>query len=156
MPKEDPTDGDQPHGAVVDGAFLIAGGQAPELLAAIDQPLDTVARAVQGTIKRAASALGALTRDGDTHAPLAQIAADALGAVALVADHPPRATPRPSPSWPADRAFLQQRLDHGPYLGGLTGGLVYPRRMLMSAHKGGIHQVCIPVQASLSVGLDLK
>src|ERR687895_856063 len=103
MPKEDPTDGDQPHGPVVDGAFLIAGGQAPELLAAIDQSLDTVARAVHGTIKRAASALVALTGDGDAHAPLAQIAADALGAVALIAAHPPR----PSPSWPADRALPQ-------------------------------------------------
>jgi hypothetical protein len=104
----------------VDGAFLIVGGQAPELLAAIDQPLNTVARAVHGTIKRAASAHGALTGEGDAHAPLAQIAADALGAVALVADHPPWATPRPSPSWPADRALLQQRLEHRRFMR-LTG-----------------------------------
>jgi hypothetical protein len=52
---------------MADGAFLIAGSQAPELLAAIDQPLDTVARAVHGTIKRAASALVALTGDGDSN-----------------------------------------------------------------------------------------
>jgi hypothetical protein len=89
---------------VVYGALLIARRQAPELLAAIDQALDAVAKTVECPIEWAGAVFVLLARNGHSDAMLARILPNLPAAVAFIAYDPlgsalgtARATPLDSP-----------------------------------------------------------
>src|SRR5437764_6929032 len=102
-----------PEGAVALGALVVAGGQAPDLLAAVAQPLDPVAQAVRGAVKGAGRALRPQQRAGVADAAPPAVGAQRAPGVAPVAHQPTRALPRPTPAGAADRALLQQLLEGG-------------------------------------------
>jgi hypothetical protein len=62
---------DRPEGAVALGALVVAGGQAPVLLGAVDEILASVAEAVKGPVERPGAALIAPARDGGADAAAA-------------------------------------------------------------------------------------
>jgi hypothetical protein len=76
---------------VVDGALLIARRQPPELLAAIDEPLDAVAEPVQRAIEGARAAFIPLAWDRNADAMLAGILPYPPAAVAFILNDPARA-----------------------------------------------------------------
>src|SRR5919202_1104262 len=87
---------DQPEGAVAGGALLVARGQGAELLAAVDQPLDPVARPVHGAVEAAAPALRPQPRDGVAEAAPVAVGPPRPAGVAPVTHHAPGAPPRPA------------------------------------------------------------
>src|SRR5689334_9590301 len=91
-PESDHADGD--HGEIVDGALFVAGGDAAELLEAIDQPLDEVAPPIRLTVEARLAALVALGRNDRCDPAAADPAARCRAAVAFVARHTARAQPR--------------------------------------------------------------
>src|SRR5579875_2624184 len=101
-----------PQGAVALGALVVAGGQAAELLAAVDQPLHSIAQPVERTVEPAPAALGGLARDGDPDPAPAARAADGPAAVALVAGDPPGAHAGSAPAGAPHRPRCQQPLEH--------------------------------------------
>src|SRR5918997_6171622 len=102
-----------PEGTVALGALVVAGGQAAELLAAGDQPLDPVAQPIHGAVEAAAPALRPQPRDGVADAAPAAVGPPCAPGVALVAHHAPGAPPRPAAAGAAHRALLQQLLEGG-------------------------------------------
>src|ERR671932_544899 len=102
-----------PEGAVAVGALVVAGGQAAELLAAGDQPLDPVAQPVRRTVEAATPALRPQPGDGVAEAAPPAGGAPRPPGVAPVAHYAPGAPPRPAPAGAADRALLQQLLEGG-------------------------------------------
>src|SRR5215213_2167553 len=103
----------QPEGAVAGGALVVAGGQAAELLAAVDHPLHAVAQAVRCAVEGAAPALRPQPRDGVADAAPAAVGAPRPPGVAPVAHHAPGTPPRPTPAGAPHRALLQQLLEGG-------------------------------------------
>src|SRR5215211_8564106 len=99
-----------------DGEFVVAGGDGPELLAAVDQPLDAFPFPVGGAVEaHAAARLVAQARDHRADPAPPQVAPDLPSGVALVARHPRRPDADPA-ARPPHRAALQQRLDPGRLL----------------------------------------
>src|SRR3712207_7653060 len=87
QPEQDHADGD--HGEVVGGTLLVAGGDAPELLEAVDQALHPVAPPISVAVEVGLAALIALARDHRPDAPPPQVASRCRAAVALVAGRTP-------------------------------------------------------------------
>ena len=83
------------HGKVVDGALLVAGGDAPELLEAVDQPLDAVACPIGLPVEARPMPLALPGRD---HRPLAR----GPSGIGLVARHAPGPQARPPAALAAD------------------------------------------------------
>ncbi len=81
---------DVEHGEVVAGALLISGGDAAELLQAVEEPLYPIARPIGLSIKASTAALVALGGDHRPDAARAQVSARGLARKRLVARHPPR------------------------------------------------------------------
>ena len=77
------------HGEIVDGALLVARGNPPELLQAVEQALDTVARPIRRAVKAGPAALVGLARDHRADAAPAQMRPCRLARKSLVARHPP-------------------------------------------------------------------
>ena len=77
----------EPEGAVALGALVVAGGQAAILLAAVDQAFHAVAQAVEGTVERAAAALGLAAGDRVADAPPSAVGALRSTGVPLVTNH---------------------------------------------------------------------
>src|SRR5215210_2278172 len=105
MGVSDPEDNHRKHpeGALALGALVVAGGQAAELLAAGDQPLDPVAQAVRRTVEAAAPAFRPQPGDGVADAAPAAGGAPRAPGVAPVAHHAPGAPPRPAAAGAAHR-----------------------------------------------------
>ena len=102
---------------VVGRSFLVAGGNAPALLQAIDQPLHAVALAVGGAVEPRRPPLVHLAWDDVAAAASAQILAHPPAAVALVADQAVGAEAWSAPPDPLDGAAVRQ---------GRQGHLVVP------------------------------
>lgn len=100
--------GDREHGEVVLGAFLIARGDPPELLEAVDQPLDAITQAVDRAIEYSGAALVAFAWDGVANVPPPQVGADLVTTVAFITDHPLGSLAWPSTSRPLDGTLLHQ------------------------------------------------
>ncbi len=98
------------HGEVIDAALLVAGGDAAELLEAVDQTLDPVALPVGFAVEAGLPALVALAGDHRPDVSPAQAAAGGRAAVALVAGQSARPQARTALTRAADRAMVQQRL----------------------------------------------
>src|SRR4051794_18784507 len=98
------------HGEVVGRALLVAGGDAAELLQAVDQALDEIATPVRGTVEVRLPALVALARDHRPDVTPAQAAPCGRAAVALVARRTLRPQTGSAPTGATDRALIQQRL----------------------------------------------
>ncbi len=62
QPEQNGSDGQ--HGAVVDGPFFVASGNATKLLELVDEALDTITLAIDGTIKTATATFIPFTWDG--------------------------------------------------------------------------------------------
>src|SRR6266571_9529670 len=92
----------RPEGAVARGALVVAGGQAAVLLAAVDQPLDAVAQAVQRPVERPAAALGAQAWDRVADPPPAAVGPPRPAGVALVARDALRPHARAAAARPPD------------------------------------------------------
>src|SRR5215217_4105775 len=82
---------DREHGRVVDGALLVPGRDAAELLEAVDQSLDAVALPIGLPVEAGTAGLPLLRRDHRADAAAAQEGADRPAGVGLVARHPARA-----------------------------------------------------------------
>src|SRR5581483_11709409 len=104
--------GDDPQGAVGVAALVVAGRQAAELLAAVDQPLHPVPEPVRGPIERAAAPLPPLARDGVADAPPPTVGPLPLPRVAFVSHYPIRPEPRTAAPRAPDRPLLQQPLEN--------------------------------------------
>src|SRR6187549_3764003 len=85
-PEQAHADGE--HGEVVDAALFVAGGDTPELLEPVDQPLDAVAFSVGLAVERRVARLVALGRDHRPNAAAPDPPSGGGAAVALVAGHP--------------------------------------------------------------------
>lgn len=94
---------------VSDLQFVVAGGESPVLLEAVDEALDAVAFAVGLAVEAAVAPLALLAGDDGADPPLAQPAARRAAAVPLVAGHPIRAQLGPTAPRALDRAAVQQR-----------------------------------------------
>jgi hypothetical protein len=123
QPEGDRSDGE--HRQIVDGPLLIAGGNAPELLEAVDESLDDVPPSVGGLVEPHPS-LAFLARDHDPDPPSMQIPPDPAPTVALVPGNPIGSHTRLSSS-PLDRSLLHQRLDHGLLVALSSGDQQYHR-----------------------------
>src|SRR5215212_5492136 len=77
------------HAEVVGGALLVAGGDAAELLEAIDQALHPATPPIGGAVEGGLAALVALAGDPRSDVPAPQMASDGRAAVALVAGRAP-------------------------------------------------------------------
>src|SRR5215207_9328248 len=92
---------------VAKGEFVVAGGEGPELLEAVEEPLDQVALAVGGAVEpRVRAFRGAGGNDGRDATP-PQRAPHGAAAVALVTGH----ARRPQP-WPPTTRTRNRRLLH--------------------------------------------
>ena len=99
---------------VVGCTLLIPGGQPPELLAAIDEPLNLVPLPVDGPIEWSGAMLIDLARNGDPDPMLAGILPDFLAAIALVTHEAMGPTFGAAAPRPLDRSLLHQLgEDHG-------------------------------------------
>src|SRR4029078_6105802 len=85
-PEQAHADGE--NGEVVDAALFVAGGDTPELLEPVDQPLDAVAFSVGRAVERRVARLVALGRDHRPNAAAPDPPSGGGAAVALVARHP--------------------------------------------------------------------
>ncbi len=65
----------RPEGLVAGRALVVAGGEAAELLAAVEQALHPVAQPVSGAVERPAPPLGAEAGQRVANAPPATVAA---------------------------------------------------------------------------------
>jgi hypothetical protein len=102
---------------VGDLQFLVAGGNGPVLLEAIDQPFDGIALAVGGAIEAdAAPRFGAAAGNDGPDVAAAQVGSLRSPRLTLVAGDPIRPHPGPTAAWALDRAGLQQ----GRHLAGLV------------------------------------
>src|SRR5215211_3945676 len=102
-----------PEGAVAVSTVVVAGGEGPELLAAVDQALHAVAQAVDGFVERPAAALTAETGDGVADAPSPQPGAARPAGVPFVADYPRGAHAGAPAAGSADGPLRQQSLEGG-------------------------------------------
>jgi hypothetical protein len=94
--------------------LLIARGEAPKLLAAIDEPLNLVALTVQGSIEWSCTAFVNLAGDGDPDPMLAGILPDLPAAVPFIPYDPARSMSGAATAEPLHRpARHQLREDHG-------------------------------------------
>jgi hypothetical protein len=85
---------------IVDRALLIPGRQTPVLFQPIDQTLDPLAKAVQGTIKGTGPVFVLLPRDGDADTMASQVLpylATTVGFVSYQTTRPPFGAPTPAP-----------------------------------------------------------
>src|SRR5687768_16325028 len=85
-----------PERSIARRALVVAGGQAPELLAAVDEPLHPVAQPVERVVERPGPPLIALARNGRPNPAPPAVPADRSAAVAFVSRHPLRAQARPA------------------------------------------------------------
>jgi fido (protein-threonine AMPylation protein) len=75
-------------------ALFIASNDTPKRLAAVNQPLNAVAFAVAGPVKKTVAAFVMFARDHGAQTMLTQPAPDATPSVRFIADHPPRSQTR--------------------------------------------------------------
>src|SRR3712207_8508217 len=94
-PEQDHADRD--HGEVVGGALFVAGGDAAELLEAVDQALHPVAPPISGAAEAGPAALVALAGDHRPDVPPPQMAPGGRAAVALFPGRAPRPPAGPAP-----------------------------------------------------------
>jgi hypothetical protein len=104
---------DGQHPKVVNGAFLIPGGNAAELLQPIGQPLHNVPLAIGSLVEAPSSPLPLLASDHRSDTSLAQVPPNLSAAIPPVPDYSFR-----SDAWfplphPLDRPRLHQRLEDG-------------------------------------------
>src|SRR3954468_18538048 len=109
------------HGEVVGRALLVAGGDAAELLQAVDQALDEIATPVRSTVEVRLPALVALARDHRPDVTPAQAEPCGRAAVALVARRPLRPQTGSASTGATDRALVQQRLKRNLLVSLATG-----------------------------------
>ena len=129
---------DDPERAVAVGPLVVASGQAAELLAAVDQPLHSVAQAVRRAIERPAAALRAPTRDGVPNPPAPTVRSMGAPRVAFVAHD----AIGPPPGPPAPRA------PHGP----LFQELLEDRRfVLLAGRQGQRQQLAVALRAEVDL-----
>jgi hypothetical protein len=94
---------------VGDLQFLVAGGNSPMLLEAIDEPLDAVAFPIGLAIEaHATPGLGRAPGNDGANPPTAQRRADRASRIALVASDTLRPPARPATTRSLDRTCLQQ------------------------------------------------
>src|SRR5215211_315840 len=103
--------GDDPQGPIAVAPLVVAGGQAAELLAAVDQPLHAVPQPVRRAIEPAAPALPPLAGDGVADASPPTVRPLPPPRVAFVAHHPLRAEARAAAARAPDGPLLQQPLE---------------------------------------------
>src|SRR5438045_7951615 len=106
-----------PERPVARGALVVAGGQAPELLAPTDEVLHFVPQTVQRPIKRPGPVLVRLARNGGADPSPAAALANGLAAIALVPGHPVGAQARSAPPWALDRPLGQELREHRRLVG---------------------------------------
>lgn len=99
------------HGEVVGGTLFVAGGDAAELLEAVDQALDEVAPPISRVVEVGLAALVAFAGDNRPDVPATQASAGGWAAVALVAGNSSRPQAGSAPSRTADRTPIQQCLE---------------------------------------------
>jgi hypothetical protein len=126
---------------VVGAPFFIAGGEAPELFQAVDEPFDFMALPIQGAIKGACSTLTAFTgnRDADPMAP--QVLPDRPTAVGLIAHQAVRAALGPAAARSLDRPRLQQ----GHHQGCL---------MALTSRQQQCHRLSVALGAQMNLGAE--
>src|SRR5918912_266652 len=103
----------QPQGAVAGRPFVVAGGQAAVLLAAVDQPLHAVPQPVDRPVEGPRAAFVAPPRNGVPKAPPATVRAARAAGVALVAHDPLGPDAGPPAARTPHRARLQQWRESG-------------------------------------------
>ena len=103
--------GDREHREVVDRPFLVAGGDATELLQAVNEPLHDIALPV-GVLVEPDSSLTFLASNDHADPSSAEVAPDLLAAVALVTCDSIWANPWSSVSPPLDCPSFHQGLEH--------------------------------------------
>jgi hypothetical protein len=111
QPKDNGCEGQHPK--VVNGAFLIPSGNAPELLQPIDQPLHNVPLPIASLVKVPSSPLPLLASDHRSDTSLAQVPPNLPTAIPPIPDYS-----FGSDAWfplphPLDRPRLHQRLEDG-------------------------------------------
>ena len=122
------------HGEVVDGALLVACGDAAELLA-----LDEIAPSVSRTVEAGLAALVAFARDDRPNVPTPQAVAGGRAAVALVAGNSSRPQTGAAPSRATDRTPIQECL---------KGDLLVP----LAAGQHGRDRTAIPLSTQVQLG----
>src|SRR5437763_344051 len=94
------------HAPVIDAAFLVAGGDAPELLQAVDQPFGYIALAIGRLVETPPPPLVGAARNDHPDPALAQILPDVRATIALIPDHALGAEAGASVAGPLDRPAL--------------------------------------------------
>lgn len=97
------------HGQVVDATFLVAGGDAPGLLEAVEQTFDFVALAVGVTVEAGLAPLILPARDNWADVATAQPSTCCRAAVALVPGQPTWSQTRAAATLTADCPLVQHR-----------------------------------------------
>jgi hypothetical protein len=95
----------------VNGKLLVAGGDAAELLEAIDGSFHPIALAIGSPVEARVAWLVTAGGDHCTNTTLSQVGADGSIAEALVPSDTPRAEAWPTWARPLDLATLHQRRD---------------------------------------------
>jgi hypothetical protein len=97
-------------------ALLIACGQRPELLVAVDQPLSSVAAAVDGAIKWARATVMVFPRDGEPDLVPSEILAALPAAVSFVPHDAMRSPLGPTRPDPLDGATRHELVKHARFM----------------------------------------
>jgi hypothetical protein len=109
------------HDEIVVGALLIASGDAPGLLEAVDQPLDLVAQPIGFPVKVGLARLVLPGRDHRPDVALTQAGTGGRAAVAFVSGRCARAQRGAAASRTADRPLIEHRFE-GDLLISLAAG----------------------------------
>jgi hypothetical protein len=96
---------------IVDGALLVAGGDAPELLEAVDGALNLVALTIDRLIKRAFATHVAFFGDSEADTSTAEQVTHRRATVPLVTDDAPWTQPWASPSGSFDGSCGEQQIN---------------------------------------------
>jgi hypothetical protein len=126
---------------VICGTLLIASGQAPELLTPIDEPLDAVTQAVEGSLERPLATFILLARDRDPDAMLASVLSNLPAAVPFIAHHALRAALGAAWSTALDGPALHELFENHRLVS-------LPRR----EHQG--HQLAAPFGPQVDFGTE--
>src|SRR5215475_13737123 len=103
----------QPEGTVTGRELVVAGGQGPEVLAAVDRPFHAGAQPVDRAVEGPGPPLRPQPRNRVADAAPATVGPRRSPGVALVADHALGSQPRPAPAGALDRPLRQQRGESG-------------------------------------------
>ena len=109
------------HSTIIISPLLVSRGNAPELFEPVNQPLNTVTQAITRFVKRATTLFIRAPRNRVPHTTLAQVSANSIGTVGLIAHQ--SFGPQFGTTWSRsiDGTLLHQRLERNGLMA-LTGG----------------------------------